>query len=74
MSHAKGPQPLIVVTQEVLVPSLGHPHSPCFWCIYGAYGSLASHPLAPCLALLKLICCRTLPSIDANHVPLRDSG
>ena len=38
--HGEGPWPLITASQEVPVPSLGHPHSPCFTRFYGARGSL----------------------------------
>ncbi len=72
--HAKGPQLLIVASQEVLVPSLGHPHVPCFPCFYGACGSSASHPLAPFLAVLMLLCCHTLQPIDAHCIPLCNPG
>ncbi len=70
--HAEGPQPLIVASQEVLVPFLGHPHLPCFPCFYGACGSSASRPLAPFSVVLMLLCCHTLPRIDAHCIPLCD--
>ncbi len=72
--HTKGPQPTIVTSQEVLVPSLGHPHLPCFPCSYGVCGSSPLHPLAPFLALLKLLCCHTLPCIDAHCILLCNPG
>jgi hypothetical protein len=71
--HAKGPQLCIVASQEVLVPSLNHPHLPCFqWCFYGACGSSASCPLAPFLAVLMLLHCHISPPINAHRVPLCD--
>ncbi len=72
--HVEGPQPLVVASQEVLVPSLGHPHLPCFPYFYGACGSSASHPVVPFLAVLMLLCCHTLPPIDTHQVPLCNPG
>jgi hypothetical protein len=57
-----------------LVPSLGHPHLPCFPCFYVASGSHPLRPFAPFLALLKLLRCCTLPPIDAHRVPLHNPG
>ena len=67
--HAQGPWPLISTSQEVLVPSLGHPHLPCFLCFYGACGSLVSRSLSPFLTLLMLLHCWTLPLIHTHQRP-----
>jgi hypothetical protein len=72
--HAKGPRPLIVASQEVLVSSLGHPHLRCFPFFHGACGSSASRLLTLFVAVLMLLCCHTSPRIDAHCVPSCDPG